>query len=93
MTNSQVDPYFSGSQGIGTPSATHDPVSPGISVGTDHFDYSGRRSNSFGESPRMYRSHNTYAVDGNEASFTQNDMFGYRNGRHGLNLNARFYSQ
>ena len=57
-------------------------MSPGVSVGTDHF-----------ESLGMYRSHNTYIVDGNEASFTQNDMFGYRNEGHGLNLNARFYSQ
>ena len=69
-TDSQMDAYLSGSQGMGTPSATHDPVSPGVSIGTDHFNYSG-----------------------SEASFTQNDMFGYRNGGHGLNLNARFYSQ
>ena len=92
-TNSQ-DPYCSVSQGIGTPSGTPNLVSPSISVPTNHFDYSGRRStSSFGESTRMYTSHNTYAVDSNEESFTQNEMFGYRNGGHGLNLNARFYSQ
>ena len=51
-------------------------MSPSISVPIDHFDYSGRRStSSFGESTGMYTSHNTYAVDSNEESFTQNEMF------------------
>ena len=81
-----MDAYLSSSQGIGTPSATHDPVSLDVSVGIDHFNYSGRKSNI-----SVWTDHFNYS--GNEASFTQNDMFGYRNGGHGLNLNARFYSQ
>ena len=81
-----MDAYLSGSQEMGTPSATHDPVSPSVSVGTYHFNFSGRRSN-----VSVGTDHFNYS--GNEASFTQNDMFGYRNGGHGLNLNARFYSQ
>ena len=55
-----------------------------------HLDYVWSASSAFGHTNVMYGG-NSAGVNPIQGAFTENHMFGYKNGGHGLNLKVHFY--